>query len=87
MHSTIIRMYKSYLSDKILEVSKSDQRYVKIKANLQRSMSQQKFEGYEIREDEILIYRHRVYVPNDQELKSMLFSYMHKVPYGRCWSL
>jgi hypothetical protein len=27
------------------------------------------------------MYRCRVYVPNDQELKNMLLSEMHKVPY------
>jgi hypothetical protein len=81
MHATTISMYKSDLSDKILEVSKSDQRYVDIKENLQQGKLQQKFEGYELKEDGILMYRHRVYVPNDQELKNMLLSEMHKVPY------
>jgi hypothetical protein len=44
-------------------------------------MSQQKLEGYELRENQILIYRCRIFVPNDQELKSLISSYMHKVPY------
>jgi hypothetical protein len=38
MHATTISMYKSYLSEIILEVSKSDQRYVDIKENLQQGM-------------------------------------------------
>ena len=54
-----------------------------IKVTLQQGMSQQNLEGYELREDGILMYRHRFYVPNDQELKSMLLSEMHKVPYVR----
>ena len=62
MHATTISMYKSYLCDKNLEVSKSDQCYVDIKVNLQQDMSQQNLEGYEIKEDEILLYRHRVCV-------------------------
>jgi hypothetical protein len=49
---------------------------------LQQGMSQQKFEGYELREDEILIYRRKVYVPNDRKLKSLFFPDMHKVPYA-----
>jgi hypothetical protein len=28
------------------------------------------------------MYRHRVYVPNDQELKILILSEMHKVPYA-----
>ena len=27
------------------------------------------------------MYRHRVYVPNDQELKNMVMREMHNVPY------
>jgi hypothetical protein len=34
-------------------------------------------------EDEILIYRGRIYVPNSQELKNMLLREMHNVPYAR----
>jgi hypothetical protein len=45
-------------------------------------MSRQNLEGYEIREDGILMYRHIIYVPNDQELKGLILSKMHKVPYA-----
>jgi hypothetical protein len=48
---------------------------------LQQGMSHQNLESYELKEDGILVYRHRVYVPNDQELKILLLSEMHKVPY------
>jgi hypothetical protein len=81
MYATTISMYQTYLHDKILEVSKSDLRYMDISVTLQQGMSQPKFEGYELREDGILMYRCRVYVPNDQELKSLILSEMHKVPY------
>jgi hypothetical protein len=39
-------------------------------------------EGYDLREDGILMDRHKVYVLNDQELKSLIYSKMHKVPYA-----
>jgi hypothetical protein len=81
MHATTISMYKSYLGDKILEFSKSNQCYVDVKANLQQGKLQQKFEDYELKEDGILMYRRRVYVSNDQELNNMLSLEMHKVPY------
>jgi hypothetical protein len=45
-------------------------------------MLQQKLEGYELKEDGILMYRCRVYVPNDQELKTLFLLEMHKVPYA-----
>jgi hypothetical protein len=69
------------LRDIILEVSKSDLRYLEISVTLQQGMLQPKFEGYEPREDGILMYRCRVYVLNDQELKNLILSEMHKVPY------
>jgi hypothetical protein len=56
---------------------------VDIEATLQQGMSQHNLEDYELREDGILMYRRRVYVPNDQELKSLIFLEMHKVPYAR----
>jgi hypothetical protein len=46
-------------------------------------MSQPNFEGYELREDGILMYRCRVYVPNDQDLKKLIFLEIHEVPYAR----
>jgi hypothetical protein len=81
MHSRTINMYHTYLHDKILEVSKSDLCYMDINMTLQQGMSQPKLEGYELREDWILMYRRRFYVLNDQELKNSILLEMHKVPY------
>ena len=52
-----------------------------IKTNLQQGMSQNKLECYELKEDVIFMYMRRVYVPNVQELRNMLLSEMHKIPY------
>jgi hypothetical protein len=81
MHVIAISMCDLDLCDGILEVSKVDLHYVDIKVNLQQGTSQHKFEGYELREDGILMYTCRIYVPNDQELKRLILLYMHKVPY------
>jgi len=83
IHATTISMYTSYLGDRILEVSKSNQRYADIKTNLQQGMPQHKLKGYKIKEDGILMYRCRFYVPNVQELKNLLLSKIHKVSYAR----
>jgi hypothetical protein len=53
-----------------------------ISVTLQQGMSHPKFEGYDLSKDGILMYRYRVYVLNDQELKSLILSEMHKVPYA-----
>jgi len=46
-------------------------------------MLQQDLEGHELKEDGIFMYRQKLYAPNDQELKSLIFSEMHKFPYAR----
>jgi hypothetical protein len=56
---------------------------VDIRTSLQQGMSQHKLEGYELKEDGILMYKRKVYVTNVQELKNLLSSEMHKVPYAR----
>jgi hypothetical protein len=72
MHATSISMYKSYLKGRMLEAAKSDQHYVKIKTKLQQGILQQKFKDFELKEDEILMYRGRVYVPDYKELKNLI---------------
>jgi hypothetical protein len=41
---------------------------------IQQGKMQQKIEDYELREDEILMFRGRIYVPNVQDLKNMLLT-------------
>ena len=43
----------------------------------------QKIEKYKLGEDEILIYRGRIYVPNSNELKNLILGEMYNVPYAR----
>jgi hypothetical protein len=74
MHATSISMFQTDLCDIILEVSRTNMHYMDISVTLQQGMSQQKVEAYELREDGILMYRHIVYVPNDQEMKKLIFS-------------
>jgi hypothetical protein len=45
---------------------------MEIKTKLQQGILQQKNENFELKEDEILLYIGRIYVPNSQELKNML---------------
>jgi hypothetical protein len=81
MHATTISMYKSDLKDRILEVAKLDQHYLQTKETLQQGNFQQKIKDYELREDGILMYRGKVYVPKSQELKSIVLREMHNVSY------
>jgi hypothetical protein len=42
-----------------------------------------KIEQYKLDNDEILMYKGKIYVPNSQELKNMILREMHNVPYVR----
>jgi hypothetical protein len=66
LHATTISMYLSDLKDKILEATKSDLKYKELVEKIQQGILQQKIEDYKIENDEILIYRGIIYVPNSQ---------------------
>jgi hypothetical protein len=81
MHAKNIIMYKYDLNDIILEAAKSDQHYMQTIEKLQHGNSQQKIKDYELREDGILMYKGKVYVPKSQDLKNMVWREMHNVSY------
>jgi hypothetical protein len=78
LHVSTISMYMTYLKNK---EANPDHLYLQIKENLQQKNSQQKFKNYELKEDGILLYKGKVYVPNSTELKNILLREMHNVPY------
>jgi hypothetical protein len=81
LYATTISMYQSDLKQRILEVGKLDLQYKELVAKLQQGKLQQKIEEYKLDNDEILIYKGRIYVPNSQELKNLILREMHNVPY------
>ena len=64
LNATTISMYQSDLKDRILEATKSDLQYKELVAKLQEGNLQQKMEDYNLENDEILIYKGIIYVPN-----------------------
>jgi hypothetical protein len=48
---------------------------------LQQGMLQQKIENYKLENDEILMYKGIIYIPNSHEFKNMILREMHNVPY------
>jgi hypothetical protein len=64
LHATTISMYQSYLKDKILEAAKLDLHYKELVAKLQQGNLHQKIEEYKLDNDEILMYKGKIYVLN-----------------------
>jgi hypothetical protein len=56
---------------------------MEIITKLQQGTLQQKTKDYKIENEEILMYRGIIYVPNSQELKNMILRELHNVPYAR----
>jgi hypothetical protein len=69
LHATTISMYRTELKDRILEAANVDLQYKRLVAKLQQCERPQTEEGYTLETDSLLLYKNRMYVPNDQELK------------------
>jgi hypothetical protein len=74
-------LYQSNLKYKILEARKSDLHSMDLVENSHQGVLQQKNEDYKMENDEIIMYRNIIYVPNYQKLKNMILREMHNVPY------
>jgi hypothetical protein len=81
MYMEAIIMYTTDLKDGILEVANLDQHYLKVKDTLHQGNLQHKFNYYDLKEDGILMYKGKIYVPNSSELKNTVLREMHNVPY------
>jgi hypothetical protein len=64
LHATTISMYESDLKDIILEATQSNLHYMEIVTKLQQGILQQKLEDYKLGDNEVLMYRGRIYVPD-----------------------
>jgi hypothetical protein len=64
LHATTISMYESDLKDIILEATQSNLHYKEIVTKLQQGILQQKLEDYKLGDNEVLMYRGRIYVPD-----------------------
>jgi hypothetical protein len=83
MRIATINMYMTNLKDKIITIANSDQQYLKIKETLQQGNFQQKIIFYELKEDGVIMYKGKVYVPNSNEMKNAVLKETHNVSYVR----
>jgi hypothetical protein len=81
LHATSITMYQTDIKRKIMEAANADLQYRELVAMLQQVKMPQKVDNYNMEIDGILLYKNRIFVPNVQDLKHMIFHDMHNVPY------
>jgi hypothetical protein len=82
LHATTISMYRTELKDIILEAANADLQYQILVEKLQQHEKPQTKECYTLGTDDLLLYKNRVYVPNDIELKLAILKEMHNVTYA-----
>jgi len=82
LHVTTINMYQTDLKGIISEAAKENLQYMKLVTKLQQGKMQQKVEDYKLGNDEILLYKNKIYVPNSHELRSTILKEMHNAPYA-----
>ena len=82
LHATTISMYITKLKDRIVETASADLQYKRLVAKLQQCERPRTEEGYTLGIDGLLLYKNRVYVPNDRELKLAILKEMHNVTYA-----
>jgi hypothetical protein len=81
LHATAISMYRTELKDRILEAASVNLQYRNLVAKLQQHERPQIEKGYAIGTDGLLLYKNKIYVPNDRELKMAILKEMHNVTY------
>jgi hypothetical protein len=83
LHATTISMYRTELKDRIVEAASANLQYKRLVAKLQQRERPQTEEDYTLGTEGLLMYKNRVYVPNDQELKLAILNKMHNMVYAR----
>jgi hypothetical protein len=83
LHATTISMYRTNIKRKISEVANADLQYRDLVENPQQGEMPQKVEDYKLEVDGTLLYKNKIYVPNVQDLKHVIFHEMHNVPYAK----
>jgi hypothetical protein len=81
LHATTIRMYQTDIKRRIFEAENIYLRYRDLVAKLQQGNMPQKVDIYKLETDGILLYKNKIYVPNVQDLKLVIFHEMNNVPY------
>jgi hypothetical protein len=81
LHTTSISMYQTDLKGRISKAAKAYLQYMEMVTKLQQGKMQQIVEDYKLGNNEVLLYKNQIYVPNSHELRGTILKEMHNVPY------
>lgn len=80
-HISAMRSYGTYSQDQILQVGQQDDRYMELMHRLQQGKSGQDVD-YHLTTDDLVIFRDKIYVPNENELKKTILREFHAKLYS-----
>ena len=59
-----------------------DELYEQVKDKLQQQSLEKRYEGYKLKEDGLLTYKGRIYIPNVVDLRRVVMDEIHQAPYS-----
>ena len=74
-----VSVYKSDL--RVIKSQNNDGTYLQVKQKLQWEKPNEKCKGYHLGEDDILVYKGRLYILNCADLKKLVMDEIHQMPY------
>jgi len=76
-HLTTISSYGSNLGERIIDARQYDEQYQQIKEELQQADKGEKSEEYHLTKEGLIKFKNRIYVPNNNELRRVIFKEFH----------
>ena len=81
-HVPVISTCKLDWKGRIHEAIVNDMFYLQAKEELQKGQISKKYEGFQLGEDILLVYKNRLYVPNNGYLRKVVMDELHQAPYS-----
>ena len=74
--------YASDLNEQLKEGVKQDEIYQKLQITAKEKPTESLIKGYSLNEDEFLLFKDKLYVPNVPKVKLLILDEVHKTPYS-----
>lgn len=81
IHTTSVSSCQTNLKIRIKSSLENDIFYKQMKENFQTGVSKQKVKDYNLNEEELLLFKGKLYIPNSIDLKLLILDKFHKKPY------
>ena len=82
MHVASRSIYQSDLRQQIVNHTVGDELYEQVKDKLQQQSLEKRYEGYKLKEDGLITYKGRIYIPYVEDLMRVVIDEIHQTPYS-----